>query len=223
MRKAAVLGFLAPIIVLAIAKFVPHLGGQAPSIDSTPAVQPLAELTDVTLEPGQTLCVRGVALGPDSRFARFFRPVRRAGVPPLTVTATGPRYRSVSQTPRNRDAPRVITVPLEPPRTEIDGASICIRNDGRRNTYLIGVPPGLDSTVSETSVNGRPIPEDVTVTLLKDPSASRLSNLPAILDRASAFTPFGPWAAWLLSALVVVGVPAALGVALARSCPEGGT
>jgi hypothetical protein len=222
MRKAAVLGFLAPIIVLAVAKFIPHLGGQAQSIDSTPAVQPLRELTDVKLEPGQTLCVSGLVLGPDSRFVRFLRPVRRAGVPPLTVTANAPGYRSVTRTSRNRNAPREVTVPLKAPTTERDGASICVRNDGRRNTYLIAVPPGLDATVSESSVNGRPIPEYVTVTLLKDPSASRLSNLPAMLDRASAFTPFGPWAAWLLSALLVVGVPAALGVALVRSCPEDG-
>lgn len=219
MRKAAVIGLLVPILVLAVFRFIPYLRGDAPVIDSTPAVQPLREATTVEVGPGDRLCVRGIVIGPESRFAQFTPEDNRRGWPALTVSASGSGFRSATDIPRAPRASGVLTAELDPPSSEVDGASVCLRNRGNFAINLFGVPPGLDSTVSETTVNGKPVPEDVALTLLKEPAASRTSNLPAMLERASTFVPVGPWALWTICALLVIGVPTALAVALARSCP----
>lgn len=222
MRRAALIGLLVPIVVLAIVKFIPYLQGQAPSVNSTPAVQPLRQAVTVGVEPGERLCVTGLVMGPQSRYAQFAPQDSRRGRPSLTVSAFGDSFRSATKIQRAPLASGTLTVKLDPPRSEVDGSSICLRNRGTFDIRLFGVPPGLDSTASETTVNGVPIREDVSLTLLRETSTSRAANLPEMLNRASVFLPFGPWASWLLAIVLVVGVPAALGVALARSCPEDG-
>jgi hypothetical protein len=164
--------------------------------------------------------VTGLVLGPESRYAQFVPEDSRLGRPALTVSASGPGFRSATGIPRAPLASGALTVKLDPPRSEADGSAICLRNRGTFGIRLFGVPPGLDSTLSETTVNGKPIAKDVSLTLLKETSTSRAANIPEMLERASVFVPLGPWAAWLLAILLVVGVPAALGLALTRSCPE---
>jgi len=220
MRKAAVTGLLVPILVLAVFRFIPYLQADAPVTDSTPAVQPLREATTVDVGPGDRLCVREIVIGPESRFAQFTPEDDRRGRPALTVSASGSGFRSATDIPRDLRASGLLTAELDPPSSEVDGARVCLRNRGNFAISLFGVPPGLDSTVSETTVNGKLVPEDVALTFLKEPAASRASNLPAMLKRASTFVPVGRWAAWLVAILLVIGVPTTLAVALARSCPE---
>lgn len=220
MRKAAIIGLALPIVVLGIFKFIPYLSAETPSVESTPAVQPLRSATPVTVKPNETLCVRGIVLGPNSRYAQFTPEDRRATRPPLKLLVTGPRYSSKGEAARTASGSGPITIALNPPRTEIDGARLCVRNAGNSDLFLFGVPPGLDSTVSETTLNGKVITEDVSLTILSKTSVSRAANVPAMLDHASAFTPFRPWLLWIVSALLVIGVPVSLAVAITRSCPE---
>ena len=223
MRKAVLAGLLAPIVLFALVKFIPYLGGSIPSIESTPAVQPLRQPTAVRVGPGERLCVNGLVLGPESRFVQFTPEDRRPSRPPLEITASSrDGYRTSTAVPPVSNATGPITASITPPTTERDNARVCLLNQGKAKIFLFGVDPGFDSTISTTTVNAKPIPQDVSLTVLRATSVSRVSNLPAMLDRAADFVPFGPWALWILAALLVFGVPAAAAAALMKSCSGSG-
>jgi hypothetical protein len=80
-----------------------------------------------------------------------------------------------------------------------------------------GINPGRGSSPATTTVDGKAIQQQLSVTLLTSPSKSLGSRLGEIFDRVAAFRPVTGWELWLLALLALIGVPVALGVALARS------
>ncbi len=217
MRKAAAISVVATIVLLAGWKFIPYLRGAAPATDSTPSVQPIADYTTVNLMPRQRLCIDHVRFGRESRFAQLL--VERKSKPKtrLTAVATAPGYHSSSLlraegTPSSQQTAtlRQVTGP------DVTG-SLCIINNGRRAIAFVAVAPGRGSTPSRTTVDGRPAAASVSLTLLSSLSESRLANLPNVVDHAAALGPLAPWVIWILMLLVVIGAPAALAVAVARS------
>jgi hypothetical protein len=96
--------------------------------------------------------------------------------------------------------------------------SVCAENVGLRRVNLYGNVPVAAAT-SQTLVQGEPLPTDLSVVFLHDSRRSVLSQLPDVFDRASVFRPgwVGPWLFWLLSAVVLLGVPLLLARALAES------
>lgn len=92
--------------------------------------------------------------------------------------------------------------------------AVCVRNMGDRRIALYGGPE-LAKRNSSVAVDGREHATDLTLTFTTA-SRSVLSQLPAVFDRASLFRPawVGPWTFWLLGGLLVLAVPALLGMAL---------
>jgi len=217
MRKTAAISVVATILVLGGWKFIPYLRGAAPAVDSTPSVQPIDAGQTVTLAPRQRLCVDHVRFGRASHYAQFLIKNEAAPAPPLTAVATAAGYHSSSLL----QAGAAPTPPLTAALRQVTGpdvtGSLCILNNGRRAIAFVAVAPGRGSTASATTVDGRPAAASVSLTLLSSLSESRLANLPNVVDHAAALGPLAPWVIWILILLVVIGVPAALAVALARS------
>jgi hypothetical protein len=69
-------------------------------------------------------------------------------------------------------------------------------------------------------VNGKPIPQELSVSLLTHPSQSLTARLGTIASHIAAFRPLTGWQVFLLGLLAVFGVPVAVGVALARAAAE---
>ncbi len=217
MRKAAAISVVATIVLLAGWKFVPYLRGAAPATDSTPSVQPIADYTTVGLKPRQQLCIEPVDLGTNSRYAQFLIETAGSPRPPVTVTAAATGYRSIVRLASGAATNGPLTAKLRPITGNTQSGRVCVRNDGRKAIAFIAVAAGRGSTRSRTTVDGRPAAARVSLTLLSSLSESRLANLPNVVDHAAALGPLAPWVIWILMLLVVIGAPAALAVAVARS------
>jgi hypothetical protein len=96
--------------------------------------------------------------------------------------------------------------------------AVCARNAGSGRALLYG-NSAIAALPSQAVKDGDTLPTDLTVVLLRDGSGSMLSQLPDVFDRASVFRPgwVGPWVFWLLTPLVLIGVPLLLARALADS------
>ena len=93
-------------------------------------------------------------------------------------------------------------------------------NSGSNAVGFLAVPPSSQSSLSATTLDGKPIDADVTLTMLSSLSEPRIGNLPSALAHASAFVPLPVWLIWTLGVLVVIGVPAALSFSLAASIDQ---
>jgi hypothetical protein len=115
----------------------------------------------------------------------------------------------------------------------VDGGhrvAVCVRNEGPVRAYVygnyyngrfgtgpLGVTPS--NTANFATVDGEAITGDLSLALLRSSPRSLLARVPAIFEHASAFAPaiLGPWTFWLLAALILVGAPVSLWMALARA------
>jgi hypothetical protein len=108
--------------------------------------------------------------------------------------------------------------------------SACVRNAGRNTAYVYGDistgvfgtgPLGVRPTIttSAATIDDVDIPGDIAVEFTTAQSHSLLGRLPDAFAHAAVFRPegVGPWTYWLLAALVVVGAPLALLLALVRA------
>jgi hypothetical protein len=95
---------------------------------------------------------------------------------------------------------------------------VCVRNLGKRREILYGNLGGA-ALPSTARMGQRELDNDMTVVFLKRDSDSMLGRLAEVFDRASVFRPgwVGPWVFWVLTALVLAGVPLLLARALADS------
>jgi hypothetical protein len=97
---------------------------------------------------------------------------------------------------------------------------VCVTNEGDRAIALYG-SGGLASRSSEAHVNGQAIDKDVAIDFVRGDSPTVLSLATEMADRASLFhgSWVDSWTIWLLAALVGVGVPILLVLALRASAP----
>jgi hypothetical protein len=98
--------------------------------------------------------------------------------------------------------------------------SVCIRNAGRSPVY----PYGSDSADGTGTVqDGRRATVDVAITLLRPGPRSALSLVPAAFRHAAVFRFdwVGAWTYWVLTALLVLGVPVLCALAI-REAQRGG-
>jgi hypothetical protein len=111
------------------------------------------------------------------------------------------------------------TAQLTPAAREVSG-TFCLRNTGARTIGFFGVPSGgrTGANPVKVTVNGRPVRrQQLSVTLLSNPSQSLLGRMGDVLDHAAAFRPVSTWMLWLLLLLLLIGAPVALALALARA------
>jgi hypothetical protein len=93
------------------------------------------------------------------------------------------------------------------------GLEVCVRNEGPGRVALFGVPP--DTPVDRLLDPGfQALP---AIVFVREPSESMLALAPTAFERGGLFKPIEAWLLWTLLAIVVLGVPAALGRALASA------
>jgi len=220
MRKATVGALLATIAVLLLVTVVPHLRTSAPAVEATPAYTPLNAYSSVDLRPKQKLCINNVPFSTKSRYAQFLVQGRPPTQPELLVTGSAPGYKVSERVPKAPAVNGQLNIELSPPARATAGGTICVLNSGSNAVGFLAVPPSAQSSLSATTLDGKPIDAHVTVTMLSSLSERRIENLPSALAHASAFVPLPVWLIWTLGVLVVIGVPAALSFSLAASIDQ---
>jgi hypothetical protein len=117
------------------------------------------------------------------------------------------------------------SMPAVPVRAVPKGArvAVCVRNAGRARVALLGGAPQA-ARASTATVDGRPVPADLTLVFLRGEPASALSLVPEMFERATLFHPgwVGAWTFWALLLLIGAGVPLLLWLALGAALPESG-
>jgi hypothetical protein len=97
---------------------------------------------------------------------------------------------------------------------------LCVTDTGRRAIAPYG-GAALASRSTEATLNGRPLPQDMSADFMRAKPASLLSLAPEMAERASLFHGkwVGAWTIWLLAFCVLAVVPALLLLALRASQP----
>ncbi|MDX6717028.1 MAG: hypothetical protein QOH30_3586 [Baekduia sp.] len=221
MRKAPLVLVLVAFAVWFFAwKGLPFLDGARPETFSTPTVQPQneAELGNAKIKHGQEICADKIELGPGARYVVVTVLTKGEPAGRLRFTARGPGYRAATIQPAGTADNQQIAVPITPAEHTIADGTLCITNLGRHQVGFFAVgAPGPQDTPSQTTVDGSPIPLDLSITLLTSPSRSLGDRLGTVFDHMAAFNPLSGWTVWVLFVLALVGGPIAIGVALGRA------
>lgn len=177
------------------------------------------------LRPGQAACQAPVLVSSEFSRVRFQVGTYMRRGEPLEVVVRSLRSGRALGRGRLRGGYPDVSQPSVPvgrvaPEQLVE---VCIRNGGQRKVALYGgvtaAAPGTDARVdgSETGT-------DLTLVFERAEPRSMLATVPEVFRRASVFRPgwVGSWTFWVLAGLLGAGVPALLGLALARAS-DGGT
>ncbi|HEV7493843.1 hypothetical protein [Baekduia sp.] len=222
MRRGLFAGVLVLFALWFVVKAVPFLDRARPATYATPTVQPTdpASLAPIAVKGGQSVCADRMPWGPDARYVQFTLTGSKRPASPLRIVASGPGYRATAQLPAGTAGDVLQTVAITPARTEIPNGTLCVFNEGRHQVKVYGINPGRSSSLSTTKVNGKPIDQELSITLLTHPSQSLSGRLGTIASHIAAFRPVAGWEVFLLGLLAVFGVPVAVAVALSRAAAE---
>lgn len=216
MRRLAVVCFGVSVAVLGAWKLLPFLTTQAPTVDATPVATPLATYRELDLRPGMVVCVRGVSLGPRSRYLRFLTNARRPTRVRVSVSAGNYRAAGVSiATDRNP-----LTFAIGAPGAEVSGAAACLRTLSSRPVVLLGIPASRLTSDSYTTVNGKRSTVNATLTVLEKTGSTRFAGFPATVRHLAAISPLPAWLIWTVFLLASVGALAALAYGLGASAED---
>jgi hypothetical protein len=220
MRKGLLAGVLVLFALWFVWKAVPFLDRERPATYATPTVQPTdpTSLAPIAVKGGQRVCTDQIPWGPDARYVQLtLTGGSKWPASPLRIEATGPGYRATARLPEGTAGDVQQSVAITPARTEIPNGTLCVVNEGRHQIKLYGINQGRGSSPSTTTVDGKPIPQELSVSLLTDLSQPLGARLGTIASHIAAFRPLTGWEVFLLGLLAVFGVPVAVGVALARA------
>ena len=222
MRRGLLAGVLVLFALWFVVRAMPFLDRGRPAVFATPTVQPTdpASLAPIAVKGGQSACADQIPWGPDARYVQFTLTGSKWPPSPLRIVATGPGYRAVARLPEGAAGDAQQTVAITPARTEIPNGTLCVVNEGRHQIKLYGINQGRGSSPSTTTVGGKPVDQELSVTLLTSPSQSLTARLGTISSHIAAFRPLTGWQVFLLGLLAAFGVPVAVGVALARAAAE---
>jgi hypothetical protein len=223
MRKGLLAGVLVLFALWFVVKAVPFMDRERPATYATPTVQPTdpATLAPIAVKGGKSVCADQIPWGPDARYVQLtLTGGSKWPASPLRIVASGPGYRATARLPEGTAGDVLQTVAITPARKEIPNGKLCVFNEGRHQVKLYGINPGRGSSPSTTTVDGKPIEPELSITLLTDPSRSLTARLGTIASHIAAFRPLTGWQVFLLGLLAVFGVPVAVGVALARAAAE---
>lgn len=193
-----------------------------PETFATPTVQPTnaAELGELRLKRHARACANGIDYGPGARYVLVTlltdRPAGR-----LRFEARAPGYAADATYPAGAGGNQQLIVPITPAARNVGGGTLCITNLGQHAVGLYSVgATGPQGTASATTVDGKPVALDLSITLLTSPSRPIGDRLGSLFDHMAAFNPLSGWTVWLLFGLALVGVPVALGIALGRALAD---
>ncbi|MCW3003207.1 MAG: hypothetical protein JWQ20_2505, partial [Conexibacter sp.] len=219
MRKGPIVLVVVAFALLFAWKGRPFLDHAAPEIYATPTIQPTnaAELGEVPVKRGGRACLDKVPYGPAARYVLVTvltdQPAGR-----LRFEARAPGYAADAVAPPGAGSNQQVIVPIRPAPRELDDGTLCIVNEGKHRVgfYSVGAS-GPQSTTSVTTVDGKPVDLDLSLTLLTKPSTSFGSRLGTMFDHMAAFNPLSGWTVWVLFVLALIGAPLAIGAALGRA------
>jgi hypothetical protein len=221
MRRGLLALTLGVFALWVVVKAVPFLGGQRAEIFSTPTVQATdpSALALVPVKKHQRVCVNQMEYGPGAKYVSLsVRTTRPSGT--ILLEAKAPGYVASARRPAGLIGDVPIVIPIAPARSEVDGGTLCLTNEGRHQVSFYAINPGRGTSPAQTTVDGKPVMQQMSVTLLTSPSKSMASRLGTIFAHVAAFRPVTGWEVWLLALLAFIGVPVALGVALARAAAD---
>ena len=190
--------FVVVLVAGAVLLWRPFVTREHEVVSATPTPIALYQPVPIPLRPRSTACLDGVTFGRDAEVVGF----TAQGDGPLVITAG--RARAVARPPLVRARLTPMT------------GRLCIRNAGRRTVLLPGTTDAGSTAPPVTTIDGRPITPDVTVTLYRREPSSHLARAGDIVRHAAALA-WSPALLWLLGVLVVLGVPAAIAGGLVLS------
>ena len=214
-----------PLLVMAaiflgffVWKALPFLTADRQDTYATPSLQPdtLAPLQALTVPAGAKVCVDKVPFGPDARYVLVTGLPGTPTTKPLELTAGAPGYRARGRIPAGLADNQQAIVKLEPAAVTESLGTVCIRNAERRTVGFYGTGrDGRMAAPSMTTIDGRPAPVSLSLSLLTTPNASIGSRLGELSGRIAAFRPVTGWQVFLTMVLLLIGTPAALMAAVA--------
>lgn len=207
-RLAAAIG----LVLLAVAAAVwgvPYLTRDRDTVAVTPQPDPLLRVATIPLRGGQRACMDRAVLDAHSEQARLRVGTYGHGAVPLELTIRGSGYRDAVAVPADYADSQLLRVGVDPPPRPTE-VTICIENRGEHKVALYASDDRTNSR-STVRVDGRAVDPDFGIAFYEREPHSLASQLPANLQRASAFRPLvTPAVLWVLLALTVVGVPLAV-------------
>jgi hypothetical protein len=177
----------------------------------------------VVVYPGHEACQRDIDV--EERFdsvtilpAAYFKPVPRLEL--RVLDRPSGRTIAIGVLPVGHLENRATTIRLAPAVPRGRRVDICFRNAGAWKVALFS-GPATDNEPSFGTLDGRLLPSDILIDFVRSEPRSTLSLIPDIFRRAALFHPswVGAWTFWILAAVLVLAVPAAL-VAAVRAAGE---
>ena len=213
--------FLAVLLIGALTQFLPRLTQAGEVVSNTPVRSDFAAVQPIVLEPGARVCLGAVTFDPAVRSAQLtFAPSATGSAPTrLTLEASAPGYRASATAEIARGQGGRLDIPFAPPRRGGVG-SLCVRNSGARTTALAGTADSRALTRSTIVADGERTARAFSVTLREAGGRSLLDRTGQLVDRTAALSAVSPWLVWLLLPLLLLGVPAAVLVALRLALRE---
>ncbi|HEY8584392.1 MAG TPA: hypothetical protein VIL49_15650 [Capillimicrobium sp.] len=208
-------------VVVALASWLPWATVDRRATTATPTPPAFEEITPVVLRPGEQACVSEVAFSTETRAASVLSAGKQVDGPPLRVEARAEGWTATGEIEGGYDRYTGLQATLEPPPRDVLG-ELCVTNAGDRAAELQGSAEPRVTTRSETTVEGEPSPSRMTLLLTEGVDRSLADRPGQILQRIAAFKPpiVGSWSLSLLALLVVLGVPAAVLVAVKRGIAD---
>src|SRR5437763_3362531 len=221
MRRRAslpVVVFVVAVVAGTIAMAIPFVTRNRDFPASIPSPAPLFNTDVLNVAPGASTCFDKAVPEQHSREARFRTTSFGATAgPPLRLTLSGPGYMHSYAVAGGYPKVGEQRVAIEPPSRPTP-LRVCIAN---RRTRPVGLFASNDRTRSRSlaTVGGRPTGVSVVFGFWETGVVDVRRRLPDMAERLTIFRPAygGRWFVWLLAALLVVGIPAALLVALRRA------
>jgi hypothetical protein len=221
-RGWALAATLAGVALVLGVLVVPFLVRDRPLPASIPQPSPLFAVNFVELPPGERACLRPITIDPHSEVAVLKVTTFGAPAVPFTLDVRAAGYRAGGTSPAGYADGVPVGVPLAPPRGTVRGAA-CVRNAGDRRIALYGAGDRT-RTAAGTFVAGRRLDVNFQLAFYERAPASVADRWPTIAERLATFRPVAPWVVWVVAALLLLGVPAALvgAVVLSSSGEERG-
>jgi hypothetical protein len=221
MRSWARLGALAGALVLLIAALAigrPYLTRQRDYPASIPQPPSVVAVELVRMKPGQVACLHDAVMDTHSERAMFQVETYGKSTVPLEFALSGKDYRVTREVPASAYKNEgIISVRVAAPARD-KFVQACVTNAGKRAAALFATTGGEGAPVVAT-LDGEPVGTKPWLAFYEAKRTSIADRLPTIFARMDTFRPplIGSWLLWPLTALFVLGVPAAVLVAYARA------
>ena len=217
MRRAGVLAAVLVVAAFAMAVALPFATDEREYPAQIPQASPLYFTSVVKVKAGSQVCFGDAVIEPRSEQVRFrVGTVRKPGAP-LVVTMRGNGYAQTIRVPGGYADNTELRLPVRPPSTATP-VDACILNRGPDEMHFYAAGDRTRSR-STAYVDARRTRYSVVFSFWERDGRSIAERFPLTIERMTVFRPavvVEPFL-WLLAALFVLGLPAAVVWGYARS------